>query len=860
MTWHLRTAFLTNCLLLANVADAQEVEIGPSATPADASAEQGTEPDRDVVILGRRVAGTAIADDAPIAVLDQDAIRSIGATSLKELIERLKPLTSSVDGSEPVYLLNGRRISGLAELGTLPPEAIERTEVLPESEAARFGFPPTVRVSNFVTKKHFRGLLIQQLAGSTTDGGGETNYVEANATRIDGPRRLSLSAAMFRHNPVLQSERDIVPDPDAPFAIGGIVTGVDGGSIDPALDARARTPVMRAPVPFDADARQRLSGYLPGAHTLPCTDIGAFRTLAQRQDMVNASATVASPIGKAIDGSLNLSMEAQIHRGLNGLAPAIVPVPGDSGFLPFTQDVLLYRYLPGIPLRQRNRNLNLHAGGTVQGGISRWSWNVTGSYDRFRSKARSDQGIVLDPFIAAVAAGADPLAPIPVDGSNHVLVDRRDTVTDTLVTKAVANGPLLRLPAGVAQLTVSADLGRSSSSGDRFVTPGQRVGFARTVKTGSLSAALPIASPDRDVLPFLGRFALSGMIGITDVSQFGQLVNYSYGATWSPKRRVQLSATISDALTPPAIALLTNPLVTSPNTPFFDFTNGRSTFVTTLTGGRAELLPERRRRSQFGIALSPIRNKELRLSLDYIDTSFSNQTASLGSATPAFQAAFPDAFIRDPAGRLVSVDLRPVNLASERDRQLRLAFNLSTPIGKAPPPPPATDDAPAGSPPPPPPKPRPTISAFVTTTLRLENRLVLRPGAAPLDLLDGATRDGTGGRPRWETEIDLRGTAGPLSLGLYGRLRGATRIRSELASADLFFSGRTWLVAYGSLDASKVVSEPWARNVSLMFTIENLLNDRINVTDRTGATPNRFQPAYIDPLGRSIRLGVRKKF
>ena len=112
-----------------------------------------------------------------------------------------------------------------------------------------------------------------------------------------------------------------------------------------------------------------------------------------------------------------------------------------------------------------------------------------------------------------------------MDGSNHVLVDRRDTVTDTLVTKAVANGPLLRLPAGDAQLTVSADLARSSSSGDHFVTPDQRVDLARTVKTGSLSAALPIASPDRDVLPFLGRFALSGMIGITDVSQFGQLVN-----------------------------------------------------------------------------------------------------------------------------------------------------------------------------------------------------------------------------------------------------------------------------------------------------------------------------------------------
>ena len=37
-------------------------------------------------------------------------------------------------------------------------------------------------------------------------------------------------------------------------------------------------------------------------------------------------------------------------------------------------------------------------------------------------------------------------------------------------------------------------------------------------------------------------------------------------------------------------------------------------------------------------------------------------------------------------------------------------------------------------------------------------------------------------------------------------------------------------------------------------------NDRIDVRDATGAVPNRFQPAYLDPLGRSIRLGIRKLF
>ncbi|MEG8045694.1 hypothetical protein QP185_01235 [Sphingomonas aerolata] len=48
--------------------------------------------------------------------------------------------------------------------------------------------------------------------------------------------------------------------------------------------------------------------------------------------------------------------------------------------------------------------------------------------------------------------------------------------------------------------------------------------------------------------------------------------------------------------------------------------------------------------------------------------------------------------------------------------------------------------------------------------------------------------------------------------------------------------------------------------MTLQLTVENLLNDRIAVRDRLGRTPNRFQAAYIDPVGRSVRLGLRKLF
>ncbi len=91
------------------------------------------------------------------------------------------------------------------------------------------------------------------------------------------------------------------------------------------------------------------------------------------------------------------------------------------------------------------------------------------------------------------------------------------------------------------------------------------------------------------------------------------------------------------------------------------------------------------------------------------------RAASLGGATPAFQRAFPDLFVRDTLGQLVSVDLRPVNLAYERERKLRVTIDAQMTLGKAPPPPPPP--APGGdaaaakaAPPPPPPKPRPPPS------------------------------------------------------------------------------------------------------------------------------------------------------
>lgn len=128
--------------------------------------EQHAPRDRDdILVTTKRLPGSALGDIAPVAVLDAASIQALGVTNLDDMLRLLKPLVTAASGAGPVFLLNGRRVSGYGEIQTLPPEALERTEVLPETDAPRFGFPSTVRLVNFITKRHFRALSVEQGRG-----------------------------------------------------------------------------------------------------------------------------------------------------------------------------------------------------------------------------------------------------------------------------------------------------------------------------------------------------------------------------------------------------------------------------------------------------------------------------------------------------------------------------------------------------------------------------------------------------------------------------------------------------------------------------------------------------------------------
>ena len=69
-----------------------------------------------------------------------------------------------------MLLLNGLRISSFRELRDIPPEAIERVDILPEEVALKYGYRADQRVVNFVLRQRFRSTAARADVGAATDG------------------------------------------------------------------------------------------------------------------------------------------------------------------------------------------------------------------------------------------------------------------------------------------------------------------------------------------------------------------------------------------------------------------------------------------------------------------------------------------------------------------------------------------------------------------------------------------------------------------------------------------------------------------------------------------------------------------
>jgi iron complex outermembrane receptor protein len=153
-----------------------------------------------------------------------------------------------------------------------------------------------------------------------------------------------------------------------------------------------------------------------------------------------------------------------------------------------------------------------------------------------------------------------------------------------------------------------------------------------------------------------------------------------------------------------------------------------------------------------------------------------------------------------------------------------------------------------------------SISAY--HTIKFVDEVDIAPGVPTLDLLGGDATGQSGGTPRQSFEVE----GGWFNKGIGVRMNGAHQTATSVnaGGSRLHFSDLTTLNLrlFVNFDQRKSIVQamPLLKGARLAIRIDNVFNDIQDVRDAGGLVPLRYQPGYIDPVGRTIEISLRKIF
>lgn len=898
--------------LLAAQAGAQSQNATPAHDPAF--------PEDDMIIVtAGKPEGSVVGDIQPELTLTPGDIRSYGVSSIADLIAELSPQTASGQGrgESPVVLLNGKRVSSFAEIRDIPTEAIQRAEVLPEEVALKYGYRPNQKVVNIVLRKRFRAFTGELEAAAPTAGGQVSPEVDTSYLRIGDFGRLNISAKYEHSSLLLESERDLIQQPSRrPYDLLGNITSATSGEIDPALSALLGRPATVIGVPASAaTTAPTLANFASG--TVNSSDIGQYRSLLPKTDAATLNAVLARTLFDNVSASFNGTLTWNESSDRQGLAQAQIGLPAASPYSPFAGDTVLYRYLDGFgSLAQKSRDITGHLGMALNGSLKGWQWSLTSGYDHSVSRTFSDRGYDLTDFQARIDA-LDPLTnpygALAASDLTGQLRDRARSVSDIFAADLVMSGTMIELPAGAVTSTfkmggASADFAsRSTTSG--FFTSAD---LSRDTISGQASFDVPLTSAKNNVLAAIGDLSANFNVSYDRLSDLSALKAYGAGLTWTPIKPIRLIVSYNKDEGAPTVQQLGNPIVTTSGVRVFDYILGETVDVSRISGGNPNLAADDRRVVKAGLTLKPFPKENITFTADYTNSRVRNPIASFPTGTAAIEAAFPDRFIRDADNRLIGTDTRPINFARQDQEELRWGVNFSKQLWTPPRPTPGArqgeqdvnlremlpsgqSNAPsdalrrnpndaagagasgggagAGSG-----RGGPPGGGFgrgagggrgtrlqlaLYHTVHLNEELLVYQGGPVLDLLKGDAIGASGGQPRHEVQAQAGLTHNGFGARLSGNWQSGTDVTGG-SSGTLRFSDLATLnlrlFANLGQQQALVGKIPFFRGSRVTLSVTNLFNSRLTVRDGTGATPVRYQPAYLDPLGRSIRISFRKLF
>ena len=844
----------TSPLLAQETAPPETVVPAPAPEPPEAEppapepAAEADDPDFEldeedegetIVVTGQRQRGAVIGDIAPEVQFDRREIRALGAGSLSELLEAIAPQTRSGRGREgggPVILLNGRRISGFAEIRDIPPEAITRIDVMPEEVALKYGYRADQRVVNFVLRRRFSAYTTEVQGGIATAGGRESYGAELNYLQINQAGRVNLGAEFRRAEPLFESERDIVQ-----------------------------------------------------AEPVAGIELGRYRTLLPRTGQLELSGTINRAVSETVSATLNGTFDVNSSTAFLGLPrPSLTP--------------------PG--LRRDSDTRAAHLGLSVNGSIAPWQWSLTGNLDRSASETETQTNVGLDRSRSVSQTGNaelllnGPLFNLPGGGvtaaaragfdarglSSHS--DRAGLFTVRNLSRTREHAQVnIDIPIASRRRAVLSPLGNLSANVNAEVEHLSDFGTLRTLGAGlnwsPISQISLIASvTDEDGAPSMQQlgdpvqqtpgvrifdFVRGETVEVTRIDGGNPALVadnrrvWKIGANVRPPSDKDLSLSANYTSSRIVDAISGFPAATAEIEAAFPDrfqrdSDGRLLLIDTRPVNFAR---QDRSELRWGFNLSLPIGPQPQPGQGRGRFGRGGQGAAGASGAPGAPGAPAPG-----AGQAQPAEGQAPTAGATGGRGARGGgaggfgggrggfgggrggfgggrggFGGGGPGGAR-------------------------LQLALYHTWHITDSVLIRPGVPELDFLDGSAGSSRGGRPRHELEFQ----SGLFKNGLGARLtaswQSSTFVRGGPAAGggtgdDLFFDdfATVNLRLFADLGLQKFARErPFLRGMRVSLSIDNLFDARQQVRDRLGTTPISYQPGYLDPLGRSVRLSVRKLF
>lgn len=508
-----------------------------------------------------------------------------------------------------------------------------------------------------------------------------------------------------------------------------------------------------------------------------------------------------------------------------------------------------------VTLRPESRSVTANAAVTATLGDWAASFNATGTgaSEQFRTAAgearQRGHSLSLNGGLGGEWGGwtvRSSLNGTLSEGRQEGLSEVRSR-TMGLGVQGMASRPLFSLPAGPVQLNLNGrwsrtesrtqaladEVRRSSSSFD--LRGGLGVPLSRSMRRGRSPTAEGGRWGDLSL-------TLGGQVGRSGGSDLRGGANG--GLSWAPIRQLRMSGQWSVTVDSPSDGQRYDPVIQAPPRTVYDFQTGEAVEIAPVIGGNPDLRPQRQDRLTVSAAMGPFTTWRMQGSLTWARLEATDQIGAVPLLSPAAEAAFPERFLRDQAGRLVGIDLRPINMASARSDTLSVNLGMSLPLGAR-----VSDRA---------------LQVGLTQRWSLTDTLTIREGYPVLDRLAG---DGGGaGRGQTSLRLDLRLAA--LGVNVDARRREGGRVRRTVGvdgPDDLR------LATFNSVDVKvsyrfrPPAGEAEARQggdggLRLELEVANLFDARPRALLGDGRSAPGYGRDDRDPVGRTVRLSLSRRF